>query len=60
MASKHQDSIESTVKKVLILYASGSLGSDRKMEIHKGDIKKHLLNNPYLCDYKKTVEIDED
>lgn len=47
--------VENTVKKVLIVYSSGSVGARADMVIEKDYLRTMMQKNIYLCDYNRTV-----
>ena len=44
------------LKKVLIIYASGSEGANSRLEIQRGYLKEQMKKNFYLCDTEFTRE----
>ena len=44
------------MKRVLIIYASGSEGANSRLEIERGYLKEQMKKNFYLCDSNFTRE----
>lgn len=43
-------------KRIYILYSSGSVGADERLDVYQDYLKEKMMQNSYLCDYKVTQE----
>jgi len=43
-------------KRIYILYSSGSVGANEKLDVYKDYLREKMMQNSYLCDFKVTQE----